>query len=394
MTALLAAPPRESTPFWSSALRRTGIAFIISRLCVMAGAAVVAAEQVVYANQQGQPRPSNAVSLILRVFTSWDGAWYYRIIRDWYPHVVPPHVTYDMPEARAAFFPLFPMLVRVFDRVLPGGDVFAGLVVNTLLALAGIYLVGLLAREIFGERVGYRAMLLMVFFPGSFVLTFTYSEATLIVVAAGCLLCLLRRHWWAAGVLAVLATATRPNGVALIAACAVASFLAIRERREWRSLVAPLLAPLGFVLFQWYLLARTGEWAWFRVQREAWSEGTSFGMTAINNTLDAFRHPLASPTDIITAVSFITMLVLLWVMWKRRLPWPLVAYTLVVLALMILPSTVTARPRFLYTAFPLFISLAAWWPEEHEEAWGALIALCSAGLVTLTALYGVLGAIP
>jgi len=286
------------------------------------------------------------------------------------------------------------MLVRVFDRVLPGGDVFAGLVVNTLLALAGIYLVGLLAREIFGERVGYRAMLLMVFFPGSFVLTFTYSEATLIVVAAGCLLCLLRRHWWAAGVLAVLATATRPNGVALIAACAVASFLAIRERREWRSLAAPLLAPLGFVLFQWYLLARTGEWAWFRVQREAWSEGTSFGMTAINNTLDAFRHPLASPTDIITAVSFITMLVLLWVMWKRRLPWPLVAYTLVVLALMILPSTVTARPRFLYTAFPLFISLAAWWPEEHEEAWGALIALCSAGLVTLTALYGVLGAIP
>ena len=244
------------------------------------------------------------------------------------------------------------------------------------------------------QRVGYRAMLLMVFFPGSFVLTFTYSEATLIVVAAGCLLCLLRRHWWAAGVLAVLATATRPNGVALIAACAVASFLAIRERREWRSLVAPLLAPLGFVLFQWYLLARTGEWAWFRVQREAWSEGTSFGMTAINNTLDAFRHPLASPTDIITAVSFITMLVLLWVMWKRRLPWPLVAYTLVVLALMILPSTVTARPRFLYTAFPLFISLAAWWPEEHEEAWGALIALCSAGLVTLTALYGVLGAIP
>jgi len=394
MTALLAAPPRKTTPFWSSALRRTGIAFIISRLCVIAGAAVVAAEQVVIANHEGQPRPSNAISLITRVFTSWDGAWYYRIIRDWYPHVIPPHVTYDMPEARAAFFPLFPMLVRVFDRVLPGGDVFAGLVVNTLLGLAGIYLVGLLAREIFGERIGYRAMLLMVFFPGSFVLTFTYSEATLIVVAAGCLLCLLRRHWWAAGVLAVLATATRPNGVALIAACAVASVLAIRERREWRSLVAPLLAPLGFVLFQWYLLARTGEWAWFRVQREAWSEGTSFGMTAINNTLDAFRHPLSSPTDIITAVSFITMLVLLWVMWKRRLPWPLVAYTLVVLALMILPSTVTARPRFLYTAFPLFISLAAWWPEEHEEAWGALIALCSAGLVTLTALYGVLGAIP
>ena len=78
----------------------------------------------------------------------------------------------------------------------------------------------------------------------------------------------------------------------------------------------------------------------------------------------------------------------------RRLPWPLVAYVVVVLALMILPSTVTARPRFLFTAFPALISAAAWWPEEHEEAWGATIALGTAGLVTLTGLYGVLGAIP
>jgi hypothetical protein len=81
-------------------------------------------------------------------------------------------------------------------------------------------------------------------------------------------------------------------------------------------------------------------------------------------------------------------------MWRKRLPWPLVAYVLVVLALMILPSTVTARPRFLYTAFPLFISAAAWWPEEHDEAFGLTIAMCAAGLVTLTGLYGVLGAIP
>jgi hypothetical protein len=130
------------------------------------------------------------------------------------------------------------------------------------------------------------------------------------------------------------------------------------------------------------------------VQTEAWTEGTSFGFTAIKNTVEAFIHPLASPTDILTAVSMLVMVALLVVMYKRRLPWPMVAYVLVVYALMILPSTVTARPRFLYTAFPAFISVAAWWPEEHEEAWGLVIALCTAGLVTLTGLYGVLGAIP
>jgi hypothetical protein len=394
MTALATAPTHTDESQWASMLRRTGLAFVLSRLCVLAGAAIVAAQEVAEANRLELPRPKNAVGLITQVLTSWDGAWYYRIIRDWYPTSIPPDITYEMPEARAAFFPVYPMLVRAVDAVLPGGDVLAGLLLNTLLGALAIWLVGLLAREVFGERVAYRAMLLMVFFPGSFVLSFTYSEATLIAVAAGCLLCLQRRQWLAAGVLALIGTGTRPNGLALVAACAVAALFAIRDRREWKALVAPALAPIGFIAFQWYLYARTGEWAWFRVQTEAWDEGTSFGWTAVKNTLEAFIRPLSSPTDIITAVSFITMIALLVVMWKRRVPAPWVAFTLVVLALMILPATVTARPRFLYTAFPAFIAVAAWWPEEHEEAWGATIAMGAAGLVALTGLYGVLGAIP
>ncbi len=394
MTALATAPTHTDESQWASMLRRAGIAFVLSRLCVIAGAAIVAAQEVAEANRAGLPRPKNAVGQILQVLTSWDGAWYYRIIRDWYPTAIPTTITYEMPQARAAFFPVYPLVVRGVDVILPGGDVFAGLFVNTILGALAIWLIGLLARTVFGERAAYRAMLLMIFFPGSFVLSFAYSEATLLAVAAGCLLCLHHRHWEAAGVLAAIGTATRPNGLALVAACAVAALLAIREQREWRSLTAPLLAPIGFVAFQWYLYQRTGEWAWFRVQTEAWDEGTSFGWTAVKNTFEAFTHPLSSPTDILTAVSFLTMIAMVVVMWRKRLPAPWVAFTVVVLALMILPATVTARPRFLFTAFPLFIAVAAWWPDEREEAWGATIAMGAAGLVTLTGLYGVLGAIP
>lgn len=380
---------------WKALVARVGIAYVLSRLCVVAGAAIVAAQHVADQREnQAYVRPKNALGLITQVLTSWDGAWYYRIIRQGYPRVIPPDVTFEMLEARAAFFPLYPTLARWFDWVLPGGDVLAGILLNLLFGAGAVYVVGLLARDLYGHRIAYRAMLLMIFFPGSFVLTFTYSEATLILLAALCLLMLQREQWALAGLFAALGTAARPNGIALIAACAVAAYLAIRHRRQWTSVIAVVLAPIGFVAFQAYLRVRTGEWAWFRVQREAWDEGTSFGLTALRNSLDAIVHPLASPTDIITAVSTFAMVVLLVMMWKRRLPWPFVAYTLVVLALMVLPSTVTARPRFVYTAFPAFISLAAWWPEEHEEAWDALLAMCGAGIVTLTGLYGVLGAIP
>ena len=91
------------------------------------------------------------------------------------------------------------------------------------------------------------------------------------------------------------------------------------------------------------------------------------------------------------------MLLLLWFLYKNRLPAIFNAYIAVILLLMLLPSTVTARPRFLYTAFPLLISAAVWFErnERHDRDWWPyVVGACSAGLVGLTALYGVLGAIP
>ncbi len=356
--------------------------------------------------EDGIARPTNAIDKITDVLTSWDGKWYFALIRDSYPSRIPPNVTWDDYQARTAFFPVYPDLVRIFDRILPGGDVFAGILLNFIFGAIAVYLVGRLAKELFDEQVAYRAMLLMALFPGSFVLSFTYSEATLLVLAAGCLLCLHRHHWLAAGVLASIGAATRPNGIALIAACGVAALIAIKQDREWRSLSAVLLAPIGFVWFHLFLYDRTGEdLAWFRTQGEAWDEGTSFGLTAIRNTVEAFTRPLSSPTDIITGVSFLTMLALLYAGYRKRLPWPIVTYCAVVLILMLAPSTVTARPRFLYTAFPLLISAAAWIRDievKHEddhrssahELWTVVLGLGAAGLVTLTGLYGVYGAIP
>jgi hypothetical protein len=380
---------------WTRAVRTALVAFVLSRVFVLAGASIVAAQQVVEINDAKGQRPANAARLLRDVLISWDGKWYLRIVADGYPRLVPSGITYDDLPARTAFFPAFPRLVGVVDVVLPGGPIVAGLLLNLVLGVAAMLLVGRLAMDLWGTRVAERSMILMALFPGSFVLSFMYSEALLLALAAGCLLALHRRQWWPAGVLAAAGTATRPNGLALVAACAVASLLAIRERREWGSLVAPLLAPIGFVGFQLFLWRHTGELGvWFRVQREAWDEGASFGLSALDGMLDFVRHPLSSPTDALTALSLVTTAILVVAMWKRRPSWPVAAFTAVVLLLMLLPATVTARPRFLYTAFPLLVSFARWRDDDSPDVWAAVYCLCSAGLVTLTAMYGVRGAIP
>lgn len=402
--------PATETAAWKSALRRAGFAYLYSRVCVMIGAALVAAELRADANVVDEKFPNaswadpdyvtstipkSATRPMLDVLTSWDGVWYLRLVRLGYPNRVLPDVNYDRYDARAAFFPTYPMLVKAVDRVLPGGANVAAVLINLLLGVVVVYLAGLLARHVFGVNVGERTMILMALFPGSFVLSFAYAEALLLVFAAACLCFLLKHQWVLAGVAAALGTATRPNGLALVAACAVGAFLAIRDRREWRALSAPLLAPAGFIGFQLWLGARTGEaGVWFRVQTEAWGEGTSFGFTAISNSIKALTDPLTSPTKTITAVSLVTMLFLLWFLYKHRLPAVFNAYIAIVLVLMLLPKTVTARPRFLFTAFPLLIAAAVYFERNKRDWWPYIVGACSAGLVALTALYGVRGAIP
>lgn len=408
-------PTSASTSAWRDILLRTGLVYLFSRVCVMVGAGIVAAElradvnrataefpntPIIDPDYAGKVIPKSGMRLILDVLMSWDGLWYQRIIERGYPHHVRPNVTYEVADARAAFFPAYPGLVRIVDRVMPGGSTVAALGVNFILGAVAVLLTGLLARELFDERIARRTMYLMCLFPGAFVLSFAYTEALLICAAAGCLLALVKRQWVLAGVLAALGTATRPNGIALIAACAVAGYLAIRNDREWRALVAVALAPVGFVAFQLWLWHHTGErTVWFRVQTEAWGEGASFGYTALRRSVLAFVHPLSSPTNTITALSVLATVVLLWFLWQHRLPPAVTAYVVVVLALMLLPATVTARPRFLYTAFPLLISAGVWFERRDRtnpdsDAWPLSLAACSAGLVGLVGLFGVFGAIP
>jgi hypothetical protein len=404
----------DSSFMWRLALRHAAVAYLVSRLAIMVGAAIVAAELRADENKikerlvwgflgkvdphaRSGSLPKSAGSMILDVLTSWDGIWYMRIVRYGYPTYVPPNITYDDTQSRLAFFPTYPHLVRIVDAVLPGGDTLAALFLNFSLGAGFIVLVGLLARSWFGIAVAKRAMMLCALFPGSFVLSFAYSEALLIFLAAACLLLLQKEKWLLAGVVALLATATRPNGIAVIAACAVAAYLAWRQTKSLKPFIAPLLSPIGFIGYQLWINNHADEsQVWFRVQGEAWKEGASFGLTAIRRTLEAFTQPLTSPTDLITAASFVLTIFLLWLVWKRHhIPLPALAYSIVIVALMLLPATVTARPRFLFTAFPLFIAAAVWLDQpKRKEWWPYLVGFFMCGLTALTALYGVYGAIP
>ena len=384
----------SSTDPWGATLRRVGLVYVLSRIFVAMGAAIAVAAQAVV-DRTNEIIPNSGLSSLAAILDSWDGHWYLDVVREGYPHHIMPNVSYFVTDARAAFFPLYPRLVHYLDVVIPGGPVSVALGINIILGAIFVFLVGYLCRDIFDVRTAEKAMILIALFPGSFVLSMAYSEALMLTIVALCFIALRDKHWVWAGVLAALATGTRPNGIALVAACATASFLAIRRDRDWKSLIAPILSPIGFIGFMLFLRSHTTEnWAWFRVQRQAWEEGTSFGATAVQRTYDFFLDPVSSPTSVLTAASVIAMVISLVLARKYKMNLIYWSYTAVVLGLMLIPATVTARPRFLFTAFPLFFPVARALRDEDDRWWPLVVMVMIGGLVTVMGIYGVRGAIP
>lgn len=379
---------------WDHALRRSAIVYLLSRFFVLMGAGMAVSGWAVF-DRINEEVPKSGLRSLADQLVMWDGHWYMDVAREGYPRNIVPNVTYEVPDARAAFFPVYPKFVHYLDNVLPGGPIWVGVAVNFFLGAIFVYLVGRIVRELFDNKTAEKAMMMTALFPGSFVLTVAYSEATLLVLACLCFMALQRRNWVLAGVLAAVASATRPNGLALALACAVAALMAIREDRDWSSLVAPAMAPLGFVGFMLFLRIHASEpWPWFRVQREAWDEGTSFGLTAAQGVFKFLLNPFARPSAVLTFATVSAMVAALYLARRHRIPGMYMAYSYAVLFLMLLPATVTARPRFLFTAFPLIFPVARALRDDDDGWWPLVLGVLATGLVTVMGIYGVRAAIP
>lgn len=286
-----------------------------------------------------------------RVFLSWDANLYFQLITNGY-------LEFPADRGTFAFFPAFPMTARAV-AALPGiGALEAGLVVGALGGFFAAVAIWGLCRELLGQDTADRAVALFAFFPGSFVLSMLYSETVMLALAAACLWALVRHQWLLAGVLAALATASRPNAIALIAACAWAAGAAIVSRREWRALVAPALAPLGILGFFGLLWVRTGDpLTWFTVQRELWKERVT-PLALVDDVRAFIAAPFENTNTTVVVFGAVICAVGLVLLVRSDLPAVLTVYSAVVIALAASSETLGPRPRFVLTAFPLFFVFA------------------------------------
>jgi hypothetical protein len=331
-------------------------------------------------------------SALERVFAQWDGAWYLWVADRGYP----TGGEYRHHLSDVAFFPVFPALIRGVASATGLSTLHAALAVSFLLGAVATVLVWHLAARLIGQEKATRAAALFVFFPGAFVLSMAYAETLMIVAAAACLFFLLDRRWTLAGIAGAVATATRPNGVAVLIACAIVALVAILRRREWGALRAPLLASLGVGSFFTYLWIRTGHLnAWFESERVMWHDHFSVGEPVLRRLEGVITAPPTSLApgrlnDLIADLGLVLLIAaLVWVL-RTAMPLAVKSYTVAALVIPALSYAVGPRPRMLLAAFPLAVLAAGLPTRAYNIVLGtSVVLLVALTYVTTTTLAAV-----
>lgn len=294
---------------------------------------------------------------IRAVIDRWDSVWFLRAAATGWPSHLPMHNGH-VASNTIAFFPLFPLAIRWIAGLTGASLLTAGIVVSMSTGLTATVAVWMLVRRYAGARAADRATLLVALCPGAFVFSLVYAEGMVITFVAAGLIALDRRRWLLAGVLGMAATATAPIALAFVVSCLWAAGRAARRDRNWRPLVAPVLAPMGFVAYQLWLWRHTGHaMAWRMTEQGGWHSSLS-PVYPFRLVWSLIAHPLTNTLTTSVLVAGILVAAAGAVLALRdHQPPPILLYGFVTAALALITVPVGFRPRFLLDAFPLVLAL-------------------------------------
>jgi len=309
----------------------------------------------------------------------WDSVWYLAIADGGYGD-----------GAREAFFPLYPLLVKLVGAPLGSALVGGALLSTALLGVALVLLHRLVALD--NERaVARNAVLVTALFPMSFFFSAVYSESLFLALSVGAVYAARRERWMWAGLLGMLAATTRSAGVLLLVPLAMIYLWdigrpSLRAHRPLRPDVLWLaLVPLGLALYCALLgLGGHDPLAPFRAQ-EVWFRsfagpfaGAWDGMVAAwqgaRQLLSGSRDPVyftawggdpfLGARHNIELFAWLVLALVATAGALRRLPAAYGAYVVAALALPlsypVAPQPLMSLPRFVAVLFPLAIWLAVW----------------------------------
>lgn len=314
----------------------------------------------------------------------WDAIYYTSLAQDGYTLAIETHST-------AAFFPLYPALIRLFTPLVGSVGTAALLVSNTALLGVFIMLQVLADREGLTKGAQARAMAFLFLYPMGFFLSAGYAESLFLFLTLGSAYAARTSRWTWAIALAMFATLTRITGVLMVGVIALEwaathgfTLSKIRQREAWAALgrgwraegwvlLAALGVPLALLSFMVYMGLNFGSMTAF-IEAHNSVRGESSLMRLIEDIIKVLTLQTRR-FDIISGVgAFALALVMLPVVFRLRGSY---GWYFLLSAIIPLSTGLISYMRLLGGVFPLYLVLGQVKPSPLGVAgiYGSMLLL-------------------
>ena len=282
---------------------------------------------------------------------------------------------YKLGPGEPAFFPLYPTLIRLADRVLPGDAAVSAWIIAHVCALGTLILLYRLADHEFGQQVAQRATIYLSVFPMGFFLLAPYNTSLFLMLSIGALYATRRGHWWLAGALSALSSATRLFGVLLVIPMVIEYVRQNRagERRLGIQGLAIAAVPLGLFSYMAYCAYKLDNPMAFSVAQDQWGRTYTWpGLAWLHAVEYIFGKPLLQQNTIAALLDtsiFLSVVILMILSlvgpWRvHRTQLYLVAYSAATILLLTMTQVgsgerpMQSAPRYCMEATVIFLVLA------------------------------------
>jgi hypothetical protein len=283
--------------------------------------------------------------------THMDGGWYRIIMTIGYPNGSLQDVSSAWP-----FAPLYPFTADLLTRL--GAPVGPSLIlVSWLCALVALVGIWELARPRFGESVAKYSVWTLALLPGAVGQVLSYSDSMFVAGVIWLLVVVDRIEtrvredsnsdhlWWVVGLLFLVVSSSRPNGILILPAVLAAVWVVQRSAKNIVIALAPSLIFLSIWMI--YCENKTSDALAFVNSKNTWLETT---------IIDFFAHPLERPAIVLHVATF-AIVTLIALPSMRKIPtwWHLLSFVLLVPSLIL---GVEGMARYISLTAPVLIALA------------------------------------
>ncbi|NMG22707.1 mannosyltransferase family protein [Brasilonema bromeliae] len=212
------------------------------------------------------PAGGNTTTFGWGVFFAWDSEYYRTIASSGYKFIN------DGKSHTLAFFPLFPLIIRVLMNLGLPFEI-AGTLVSNLAFLAALYFLYFWVKEQAGESAARWTTAVVAWCPLSIFAGVIYTEGLYLLLSTAALRAFDKQHYGWTVFWGAMATATRPTGMALITAFALAAW---KQRRPPIAYLASFAAGAGLVFFSIYCAIQFGDPLGFIHAQQKWRPTLGF----------------------------------------------------------------------------------------------------------------------